>query len=189
MLGAIYVQAYGFDLPSIRGTGAIMSPRHTALPGNGVVQTGIKGTGSVGSPRRTSIQDAGFDLTRNRGTGEISSRRSQISLCGLGRRITCIVDGDTGWEGGRKWRLLSVDTPELSRPGCRAEYDKAAQARDRLVALMRDGYRIVWSGRQGRYGRALVDIQLSNGQSAGQVLLDEGLAQGWPNTGNVWCGR
>jgi hypothetical protein len=24
---------------------------------------------------------------------------------------------------------------------------------------------------------------------AASVLLDEGLAQRWPNSGNVWCGR
>jgi endonuclease YncB( thermonuclease family) len=60
---------------------------------------------------------------------------------------------------------------------------------DRLAALMSSGYRVVWSGRYDKYNRALVDIELSAGRSAAQVLLDEGLAQGWPNVGNIWCGR
>ncbi|MEN3793937.1 hypothetical protein [Fulvimarina sp. MAC3] len=40
---------------------------------------------------------------------------------------------------------------------------------------------------EARYGRALVSIQLSNGRDAGQTLIDEGLAQPWPNSGNPWC--
>ncbi|MGZ9130273.1 MAG: thermonuclease family protein [Candidatus Binatia bacterium] len=82
-----------------------------------------------------------------------------------------------------------MDTPELSSPACGAEYHIALQARDRLAELMSDGYRIVWSGRTDTYDRALVDIELSNGESAAQVLLEEGLAQRWPNVSNVWCGR
>lgn len=27
------------------------------------------------------------------------------------RKVTCLVDGDTGWEAGVKWRLVDVDTP------------------------------------------------------------------------------
>lgn len=152
-----------------------------------VIAVGLIWTGVLGA---LYLQSDGFDQRSVRGTGVIASpRRSSIPLCGDGPRITCIVDGDTGWESGRKWRLMSVDTPELSNPGCRAEYHKAVQARDRLAALMRAGYRIVWSGRQDRYGRALVGVRLSSGRSAGQVLVNEGLAQGWPNSGNIWCGR
>jgi endonuclease YncB( thermonuclease family) len=115
--------------------------------------------------------------------------RISILLCGVGRRTTCIVDGDTGWESGRKWRLLNVEAPALITPACRAEYDRGLQARDRLIALMREGYRVAWTGRNDRYGRALVEIELSNGASASQVLLNEGLAQGWPYFGNIWCGQ
>src|SRR5262249_2810979 len=35
-----------------------------------------------------------------------------------GARATCLVDGDTGWEGGLKWRLSAVDAPEITNPGC-----------------------------------------------------------------------
>lgn len=104
-------------------------------------------------------------------------------------RSTCLVDGDTGWEHSVKWRLDRVDTPELSNPGCAQERRKAVSARDRLQELMRSGYRIEWLGSTDRFGRQLVNIRLVDGSDAGRVLLHEGLAQPWPNSGNVWCGR
>jgi endonuclease YncB( thermonuclease family) len=89
------------------------------------------------------------------------------------RQVTCLVDGDTGWEAGRKWRYEAIDTPEVSQPEC-----------DREREL---GYRINWSGESGYYGRDLVTITLPDGRDAGEVLIDEGLAQRWPNEGNRWC--
>ncbi|WP_099865938.1 thermonuclease family protein [Pararhizobium haloflavum] len=106
------------------------------------------------------------------------------------RMLTCIVDGDTGWENGVKWRYDSIDTPEM--PGhaeCDAEAQMAVQSRDRLRELMGDSYTINWSGDEGSYGRALVTIELADGRYAGEVLISEQLAQPWPNQGNVWCGR
>lgn len=105
------------------------------------------------------------------------------------RHLTCIVDGDTGWENGVKWRYEAIDAPEMSsHAGCRAESAKALQSRDRLRELMGAGYRINWSGDKGRYGRQLVTITLADGRDAGDALEAEGLAQPWPNHGNVWCG-
>jgi micrococcal nuclease len=111
----------------------------------------------------------------------------RMPICSTGRRMTCLVDGDTGWEDGRKWRLRRIDTPELSNPRCDAEYRKAIRARDYLASLMRNGYRVEWSGKNDRYGRALVDIRLWDGSTASDALLDAGLAQPWPNSGNIWC--
>ena len=114
-----------------------------------------------------------------------------IPVCSGGnrraRKATCLVDGDTGWEQGVKWRLKSVDTPEISKPGCRHERSTAIAARDRLQDLMSAGYSIGWTGANGYYGRALVRIRLADGRDAGKVLLEEKLAQPWPNSGNVWC--
>lgn len=114
--------------------------------------------------------------------------RGGIAECGLIRR-TCIVDGDTGWQDGRKWRLTAIDAPELSNSECPRERELGQQSTTRLIELMTNGYRIVWSGRDDRYGRALVDVQLADGRDAGAVLISEGLAQPWPNTGNIWCER
>lgn len=119
--------------------------------------------------------------------------RRPLYVCSGGSRhvrgVTCIVDGDTGWENGMKWRLVDKDTPELSRPACNREYRLAVRARDRLLQLMAGGYVVEPSGGTGRYGRQLVRIRLSSGEYAGDVLMREGLAQPWPNTGNIWCSR
>ena len=114
-----------------------------------------------------------------------------IPICSGGdrraRKVTCLVDGDTGWERGIKWRLVSIDTPEISKSECRHEFSTAIAARNRLQDLMSAGYSIGWTGAKGYYGRALVRIRLADGRDAGKVLLEEKLAQPWPNSGNVWC--
>jgi endonuclease YncB( thermonuclease family) len=110
-----------------------------------------------------------------------------IDICSF-QRATCLVDGDTGWQDGRKWRMLAIDTPEVAdKAECARERELAIVARDRLQALMGNGYSINWLGRDDRYGRALVNVILANGQDAGNVLLQEGLAQPWPNYSNPWC--
>ena len=119
------------------------------------------------------------------------SRWSGIKICHGGNReargVTCVVDGDTGWENGIKWRLYSVDTPELSRPACSNEQSIAIAARNRIRDLMGGGYRIEWVGNSGRYGRKLARVRLADGRDKGRVLIQEGLAQPWPDSGNVWC--
>ncbi|MEC5292643.1 thermonuclease family protein [Aurantimonas sp. C2-6-R+9] len=116
-----------------------------------------------------------------------------IPVCSGGdraaRKLTCIVDGDTGWERGVKWRALDVDTPEISQPECAEERRLGLKARERLRQLMAGGYRIEWTGGRGRYGRELANVILSDGRDAGQVLIEESLSQPWPNEGNRWCGR
>jgi endonuclease YncB( thermonuclease family) len=103
------------------------------------------------------------------------------------RRATCLVDGDTGWENGVKWRLSDVDTPEISSPGCPSELQQGLAARDRLQRLMAAGYTINWRGRTDRYNRQLVNITLHDGRDAGRVLLGEGLARAWPYGPKAWC--
>ena len=118
--------------------------------------------------------------------------REALPVCSGGhravRKLTCIVDGDTGWEAGEKWRLEGIDAPELSKPECGAEKAKATASRDRLRALMGGGYEMS-RGEPDRYGRTLVTVTLADGRDVGDVLMTEGLAQPWPNHGNVWCGR
>lgn len=121
-----------------------------------------------------------------------SSYAAQIDLCKGGnraaRKVTCIVDGDTGWERGVKWRMKGVDTPEKGhRAACAAENRISAKATARLWQLMRGGYRLVKTGSNGSYGRLLVRIRLKDGRFAGRVLMKEGLAQPWPNNRNPWC--
>lgn len=102
------------------------------------------------------------------------------------RRVTCIVDGDTGWQDGDKWRIANIDTPEISSPECANERSLGYAARDRLRTLMSRGYSLTQYGK-GYYGRTLVTVTLADGRDAGDVLIAEGLSQRWPNSGNPWC--
>lgn len=70
-----------------------------------------------------------------------ASQAALLPICHGGHRadrhLTCIVDGDTGWEHGVKWRYEAIDAPEMpAHAECRAEAAKALQARDRLRELM-----------------------------------------------------
>lgn len=104
------------------------------------------------------------------------------------RKVTCLVDGDTGWEHGVKWRLKDVDTPEYAAHAeCPEEPARAAQATARMLEMMRGGYEIDWIGQKGGFARDLVHITLGNGRDAGRVLIEEGLAVHWPHVPRVWC--
>jgi len=37
---------------------------------------------------------------------------AEVPICGSGKRITCVVDGDTVWFEGVKYRFEEIDTPE-----------------------------------------------------------------------------
>jgi endonuclease YncB( thermonuclease family) len=117
------------------------------------------------------------------------NRDGPVALCSGFQRRTCLIDGDTGRDNGKKWRLISIDTPELSEPECENERRLGAAARDRLRDLLAGGYRIRPNGHDDPHGRSLVDIELPDGRDVSRVLLDEGLAQKWPNRGNIWCDR
>ncbi len=125
--------------------------------------------------------------------GGIPAKAVAIDICSGGnraaRKVTCVVDGDTIWQSGVKMRLLDIDTPETSQAQCDSERALGEQAKLRLQALMARGYRVENSGEKDRTSdhRDLVEIKLSDGRDAGQILLREGLAQPWPNKGNRWC--
>ena len=121
----------------------------------------------------------------------LAGSAAAIDLCHGGdraaRKVTCLVDGDTGWEKGRKWRMEGIDTPETFHPACAREKQIGMAATKRLQALMSHGYTLRDGGRKGYYHRELVRVILPDRRDAGQVLIAEGLAQKWPNKGNVWC--
>lgn len=118
-----------------------------------------------------------------------------IDICSGGSRaarmVTCLVDGDTGWERGVKWRLLDIDAPETFEAACPREKMMGKEATARLRELMAGGHQIVVSGRKDRTSdrRAIVRVILPDGRNAAQVLLREGLAQRWPNKGSRWWFR
>ena len=104
-------------------------------------------------------------------------------------RDTCVVDGVPFWLEGVKIRLADIDTPEISSPGCDAEYALGIRARDRLAELLNGGsfeLRRVGSRDADQYGRKL-RVVVRRGQSLGDRLVAEGLARTWTGRKETWC--
>ncbi|WP_324291983.1 thermonuclease family protein [uncultured Erythrobacter sp.] len=106
-------------------------------------------------------------------------------ICGEGRRVTCVVDGDTFWHNRIKYRLAEIDAPEVSKPRCPEEARLGRAATYRLAALMNAGRFELHSQGVDRYGRTLVKVTRS-GRSIGEQLVSEGLARRWGDR-RGWC--
>ena len=108
-----------------------------------------------------------------------------MDSCVGSHRVTCVVDGDTVWIEREKIRLEGIDTPEL-RGECLFERDLAARAAERLRQLLSGGgWRIERSGND-RYGRTLARFH-RGGETAGAILIREGLARPWRGRREDWC--
>jgi micrococcal nuclease len=107
--------------------------------------------------------------------------------CGF-TRFTCVVDGDTFWLDGTKYRIADINTPEVSSPQCAREADLGRRATERLAALLSAGpFTLSSTDRdEDQYGRKL-RIVSRNGQSLGQALVAEGLAHEWQGYREGWC--
>jgi len=107
-----------------------------------------------------------------------------------------VIDGDTFdvlYEGKEeRVRLIAmsggVDTPETHQADCSAEKEigKEATGFVRGAFAVAEEIVLVTEGARGGYGRLLGRVEV-DGLDLGDMLLDEGLAQPWPNQGNVWC--
>ncbi len=82
-----------------------------------------------------------------------------------GRRVTCIVDGDTFWMEGVKYRIANIDTPEL-KGRCKAEKAMAIRARTRLEQLMSGETLSLSTTGTDPHGRTLVLVSGSGAISA-----------------------
>ena len=81
------------------------------------------------------------------------AKASEWPVCSGGNRaarhVTCVVDGDTWWQDGAKYRLACVDAVEIDDP-------RGIEARDELRTLLRQpGARVRDLGVKGRYRRSL----------------------------------
>lgn len=87
-----------------------------------------------------------------------------------------------------KIRLLGIDTPEIFRPGCEAERKLGQRAKQYVFDAMTQAETVecITDWRRGGFGGLLCDIEI-DGQDLGQALIANGLAQPYPNTGNIWC--
>jgi micrococcal nuclease len=107
--------------------------------------------------------------------------------CGF-MRVTCVVDGDTFWLDGTKYRIADINTPEVSSPQCAREAEMGRRATARLADLLSAGPFTLSSidRDEDQYGRKL-RIVSRDGQSLGLVLVAEGLAHEWQGYRQGWC--
>ncbi|NRC56333.1 thermonuclease family protein [Mesorhizobium sediminum] len=108
-----------------------------------------------------------------------------MPICGSGKRINCVVDGDTIWVRGEKIRLEGFNAPEMNG-SCDRERRMAVQARDELRrALDGRAFTIERNGKD-RYGRTLATIRVGE-REVGAELISKGLAHEWRGFKESWC--
>lgn len=113
---------------------------------------------------------------------------AQFELC-AGKRVTCVVDGDTFWLESRKIRIAGIDTPEVSEPKCPAEHRLGMGAAYRPRGLLNAGeFALPPAGQRSRdaYSREL-RLVVRGGQSIGNQLVSGGLAHRWRGGKETWC--
>lgn len=106
--------------------------------------------------------------------------------CGDGKRITCVVDGDTFWLGGEKLRLAAIDAPEMGKPKCGGPARQAKAARDYLRGLLDGAELAIRREGRDRYGRTLASVS-AGGVDVGAALLAAGLARPYVPGAAAWC--
>lgn len=111
-----------------------------------------------------------------------------MPICGKGKRVTCIVDGDTFWLERVKYRIADIDTPEVDHARCTAERERGLKATRRLAELLGEGQFAIQRVGIDRYGRTLIKVN-RGGNSIGAQLVREGLARKWNGPRRNWCGR
>ncbi len=120
----------------------------------------------------------------------LDGAQPRFPICEGGRRANCVVDGDTFWYRGEKIRISDINTPEVSKPDCSREAALGARATERLQDLLNQGAFELGpdpSGRDtDRYGRKLRTVN-RNGESMGERLVGEGLAERWKGRRSSWC--
>lgn len=120
-----------------------------------------------------------------RGRDALSAR---FGFCHSGGGRDCVVDGDTFWFAGEKYRVADIDTPETHPARCAEEAALGEAATGRLRDWLNAGsFSLESSGRDtDRYGRKL-RIVTRDGASVGSALVAEGLARPWEGRRRPWC--
>jgi micrococcal nuclease len=111
-------------------------------------------------------------------------------LCGHGNHTDCVVDGDTFYFGSEKIRIADIDAPETHPSRCQREQALGDRATERLSQLLAgNDFELLPLGKRDRdrYGRKLRMVMI-DGKSAGERLVEEGLARKWTGKRRPWCG-
>lgn len=137
----------------------------------------------IGLPTRSFEQPSNLSA-RN----AASTNAAVFTLCRTGGGNNCVVDGDTFWFDGTKYRVADIDAPETHPSRCAREAELGNRATDRLRELLNGGsFGLESLDRDADiYGRKL-RIVTRNGQSIGRVLVTEGIARAWTGHRQPWC--
>jgi endonuclease YncB( thermonuclease family) len=66
-----------------------------------------------------------------------SALTAEFPICDSAKRVTCVVDGDTVWYRGTKYRFEDIDTPEKGGLAeCPQEALQATEAAERLAEIL-----------------------------------------------------
>jgi endonuclease YncB( thermonuclease family) len=142
------------------------------------------------APGPGGSNDAGAQVSTGAPGADRGAERAFFPICAGSRRVTCVVDGDTIWYRGEKIRVADIDTPEVFSPACPRERAAGERATRRLQELLNAGAFSLeaapGAASRDRYGRAL-RIVTRDGESLGQMLVREGLAEEWGGARREWC--
>lgn len=118
----------------------------------------------------------------------VETQSARFSYCFTGGGLNCVVDGDTFWFGGEKFRISDIDAPETHSPRCQSEAELGQRATVRLQELLNAGpFQLEADARdRDRYGRKLRTV-MRGGTSVGLQLVSEGLARPWDGGRKPWC--
>lgn len=113
---------------------------------------------------------------------------ARFALCHSGGGRNCVIDGDTFWFAGNKYRIADIDTPETHPARCPEEAALGGAATKRLHEWLNDGAFSLQTIDRDRdmHGRKL-RILTRGGTSVGSVLVAEGLARPWEGPRRPWC--
>ena len=113
---------------------------------------------------------------------------ARFGSCHSGGGTHCVVDGDTFWYAGEKYRIADIDTPETHPARCAEEARLGEAATRRLRAWLNAGAFSLESVDRDtdRYGRKL-RIVTRGGASVADTLIGEGLARPWEGSRRPWC--
>jgi len=113
---------------------------------------------------------------------------ARFGFCHMGGGRNCVVDGDTFWFAGEKYRIADIDTPETHPPRCAEEAALGKAATERLQRWLNEGAFTLESIDRDtdRYGRKL-RVVTRGGTSVGDALVGEGLARRWEGHRRPWC--
>ena len=151
-----------------------------------VVCGGFAGTLAALQAGSVPLADAGLPaFAAAPATDGLSAR---FGFCHMGGGRNCVVDGDTFWFEGEKYRIADIDTPETHPPRCAEEAALGKAATERLRRWLNEGaFSLEGIDRDtDRYGRKL-RIVTRGGASVGDALVGAGLARRWEGHRRPWC--